>query len=598
MSSLGVRVFRFSFSHLRARGWRLTFLCGGLRVAPLAPDRKLHLSHTFIMSGNKQRILILGGGFAGVYTAMYLEKKMSASERDHIEITVVSRQNYMVFQPLLPEVISGTIEMMHVITPIRRLAKRTKVVTRNIQSVDLHQKIVTLDPEFQPRTMTLPFDHLVIALGTRLHYDLVPGMREHAIPFKYLGDALRLRNAIVQALEEADNESDPAQRRRLLSFVVGGGGFSGVECIAEMQDFLRSALPAYRTLRMSELRIVLLQSADRILPEMGESLAAYTHDTLSKRGIDIRLGTRLKAVTACGVVIQRKDQAVEELIAASVVVATVPAAPHSLVAALPFQKDKLGRIVVTPEINVLGRGDVWALGDSAAVPQPDGITSPPTAQHALRQADACAANILATLRGSPLKKFAFTGLGKLASLGRRSAVAEIMGIRFHGLLAWMVWRVIYLGKFPGWDRKLRIASDWFWDEFLPRDITEVRIFQKEAVAREHFHTGETVFDQGDFGDKVYVVVKGELEVVVDGCPVATLAQGEVFGEIALIADVPRSATLKAKSPVDLISISRDAFEKLVKHLPGVKMSMDEILRKHMAPRDVMAKPEPQKDLPC
>lgn len=541
------------------------------------------------MSGNKQRILILGGGFAGVYTAMYLEKKMSASERERVEITLVSRENYMVFQPLLPEVISGTIEMMHVITPIRRLARRTKVVTRNIQTVDLIQKIVTLDPEFQPRTMAVPFDHLVIALGTRLNYDLVPGMREHAIPFKYLGDALRLRNAIVQALEEADNESDPIQRRRLLSFVVGGGGFSGVECIAEMHDFLRSALPAYRTLRMNELRIVLLQSADRILPEMGESLADYAHQTLSKRGIDIRLNTRLKAVTSCGVVIQRKDQVAEELIAASVVVATVPAAPHSFVAALPFEKDKLGRIVVTPEMHVPGKADVWAVGDSAAVPQPDGITSPPTAQHALRQADACAVNILATLRGSPLKRFGFTGLGKLASLGHRSAVAEVLGIRFHGLLAWLVWRVVYLGKFPGFDRRLRIASDWFWDEFLPRDITEVRIFQKDAVAREHFHTGETVFDQGDFGDKVYVVVKGELEVVVEGRPVAVLGKGEVFGEIALIADVPRSATLKAKSPVDLISISRDAFEKLVKHLPGVKTSMDEILRKHMAARETMGK---------
>ncbi len=534
------------------------------------------------MSGSKQRILILGGGFAGVYTALYLEKKMSSSERDGIEITLVSRENYMVFQPLLPEVISGTLEMMHVITPIRRLAKRTKVVTRNIQSVDLAQKIVFLDPEFKPRTMALHFDHLVIALGTRLNYDLVPGMREHAIPFKYLGDALRLRNAIVQSLEEADNESDPVQRQRLLTFVVGGGGFSGVECIAELQDFLRSALPAYRTLRMEELRIVLLQSADRILPEMGESLATYAHDTLSKRGIDIRLNTRLRAVTACGVVIQRKDQPVEEMIPAHVVVATVPAAPHSFVAALPFEKDKLGRTLVTPEINVLGRENIWALGDSAAVPQPDGIMSPPTAQHALRQAEACAANILAVVRGAPKKRFNFTGLGKLASLGRRSAVAEVLGIRFRGFLAWLVWRFVYLGKFPGWDRKLRIASDWCWDEFLPRDITEVRIFQKEAVSREHFHKGETVFEQCDYGDKVYVLVKGEMDVLVNGQWVATLTQGDVFGEAALIANAPRNATLKAKTSADLISISREAFDTLVRHLPGVKASMNEILRKHMA----------------
>ena len=537
------------------------------------------------MSGDKQRIVILGGGFAGVYTAMYLEQRMFGFERQRYEISLVSLENYMVFQPLLPEVISGTIEMLHVITPIRRLAKRTNLHTREIQGIDLQRRVVTLGPEFQPKTKELPFDQLVVALGSRLNYDLVPGMREHAIPFKYLGDALRLRNAIVQVLEEADNETDPVERRRLLTFIVGGGGFSGVECIAELHDFLRSALPAYRTLKMNELRVLLLQSADRILPELGEDLAAYAHKILTTRGIDIRLNTRVKAVTSTGVVIQKKGQNDEELVASRIVVATVPTAPHRLVEQLPYEKDKAGRIVVLPEMNVPGQAQVWALGDCAAVPQPDGIMSPPTAQHALRQAKTCADNILASLRGTPLKRFSFTGLGKLASLGHRSAVADVLGVKLRGFLAWVFWRAIYLSKFPGFDRKLRIFTDWFWDTFLPRDITEVRIFHSDAVAREHFHTDEPVFDQGDFGDKVYVVVQGEADVVFDGRSVATLKQGDVFGEMALIADHPRSATVLAKSPLDLISISRDAFEKLVTHLPGVKTSMDEILQKHVAARD-------------
>lgn len=192
------------------------------------------------MSSNKKRILILGGGFAGVYTAMFLERGLFWGEREQYEISLVSLENYMVFQPLLPEVISGTIETLHVITPIRRLAKRTRLHTREILEIDLQRKVVTLGPEFLPKTKELLFDHLVIALGSRLNSDLVPGMREHAIPFKYLGDALRLRTAIVQVLEEADNETDPDERRRLLTFVVGGGGFSGVECIAELNDFLQS----------------------------------------------------------------------------------------------------------------------------------------------------------------------------------------------------------------------------------------------------------------------------------------------------------------------------------------------------------------------
>lgn len=541
------------------------------------------------MSNDKKRILILGGGFAGVYTAMYLEQAMFAIERPNIEISLVSLENYMVFQPLLPEVISGTIEMLHVITPIRRLAKRTRLHTREILSIDLEHKVVTLGPEFLPKIKELPFDHLVVALGSRLNSDLVPGMREHAIPFKYLGDALRLRTAIVQVLEEADNEADPEERRRLLTFVVGGGGFSGVECIAELNDFLQSAIFAYHSIDARDLRVILLQSADRILPELGEDLAKYAHKILEQRGIEIRLNTRLKAVTAEGAVLQGKSSPDLEFIPARVVVATVPAAPHRLVEKLPFEKDKDGRVVVVPEMHIAGTPHVWALGDCAAVPQPDGIMSPPTAQHALRQAQTCAANILATLRGTPLRRFSFTGLGKLASLGHRSAVAEVFGIKLRGFIAWIFWRAVYLSKFPGLDRKWRIFTDWCLDIFLPRDITEVRIFHADSVSREHLHTGEVVFDQGDFGDKVFVVISGEADVLRDGQSVATLKAGDVFGEMALIGNHPRSASIRAKTPLDLISISRDAFETLVTHLPGVKTSMNQVLQKHTATRDAILK---------
>ncbi len=547
------------------------------------------------MSHEKKRILILGGGFAGVYTAMYLEKAMFWGERDQYEISLVSLENYMVFQPLLPEVISGTIEMLHVITPIRRMAKRTRLHTREIVSIDMQRKVVTLAPEFLPKTKELSFDHLVVALGSRLNYDMVPGMREHAIPFKYLGDALRLRTAIVQVLEEADNETDPAERRRLLTFVVGGGGFSGVECIAELHDFLISAVSSYPSIKAKDLRVVLLQSADRILPELGASLAKYAQNILEQRGIEIRLHTRLSAVTAEGAVLQSKNSTEPEFISARIVVATVPAAPHRLVEQLPVEKDKGGRVVVTPEMQVAGTPHLWAVGDCAAVPQPDGIMSPPTAQHALRQAHTCASNILATLRGTPLRKFSFTGLGKLASLGHRSAVAEIMGIKLHGFIAWVFWRAVYLSKFPGLDRKWRILTDWVLDIFLPRDITEVRIFHADSVSREHFHTGEAVFEQGDFGDKLYVVVKGEADVQRDGHSLATLKNGDIFGEMALISDQPRSAAVMAKTPLDLISISRDAFDKLVTHLPGVKTSMNEIFQARMTVLEAIDHPPPNTD---
>jgi NADH dehydrogenase len=530
-------------------------------------------------NGQKKRILILGGGFGAVYTAMFLGKAMTAAELEEYEITIVSTENYIVFQPLLPEVISGTIEMLHCITPIRRLAKKAQLYSRKVEAIDFQNRVVRLAPEFVPRPIHLDYEHLVIALGTRLNYDVVPGMREHAFPFKYLGDALRLRNHVVGTLEEANIETDPAEKRRLLTFAVGGGGFSGVECIAELNDFLKNALNAYRNIRQEEIRCILVQSAVRILPELKESLAKYAHGILEGRGIEIRLNTRLKAVSSDGFLIADKAATDAEKIESRTVVTTVPAAPHELVSSSPCELER-GRIKTTEYLDVPGQPGVWALGDCAAVPQRDGITSPPTAQHALRQAKTCAGNILATLRGTKRKPFLFTGLGKLASLGHRSAVAEVFGIKLWGFLAWLVWRAIYLSKFPGLDRRIRVATDWLLDILLPRDITQVQIFQPDAVIQEHFLEGEIVFDAGDFGDKLYVIVKGEVEVVVNGNVVATLKDGEIFGERALVSSITRTARIMAKTDLDIITVSLAAFQQLVTHLPGVKSSINEIMKRH------------------
>ena len=524
---------------------------------------------------DKTRILILGGGFAGVYTARYLEKMMTRAERERVEISIVSLENYIVFQPFLPEVISGTIETLHCITPIRRLTKRTILHTRTIEHIDLETKTVRLSPEYQPKPKYVQYDHLVVAMGTRLNYDLVPGMREHAIPFKYLGDALRLRNEAAGVLEEADSEEDPEEKKRLLTFVVGGGGFSGVECIAELNDFLHKSCRDYPNVDQSETRTILLQSGNRILPELGEGLAEYAQEILRKRGVEIRLNTRLKAVTADGALMQDRTTDTLDMIHARTVVATVPAAPHPLIADLPFATNR-GRIPVTEFMSVDEWPGYWALGDCATVPQRDGINSPPTAQHALRQAKTCATNILASIRDTPTKPFLFTGLGKLASLGQQSAVAEVFGIKVSGIIAWVLWRTIYLMKFPGWDRKVRIGIDWALDLFLRRDITQVRIFQPESVLQEHFHSGEIIFERGDFGDKVYVIVKGEAEII-KGEDVTVVGPEYVFGERALVSDKEREITVRAKSPLDVISVSRQAFKQLVAHFPGIKESMQAII---------------------
>ena len=531
------------------------------------------------MADRKHRILILGGGFGGVYTALHLDKAMTRAERARTEIVIVSNENYIVFQPFLPEVISGTIETLHCITPIRRIARNARLYTRRIEEINTEKKTVRLAPDFQPKPRTLEYDELVVGLGTRMNYSIVPGMREHSIPFKYLGDALRLRNETVRALEEADTERDLLEKKKLLTFIVGGGGFSGVECIAELNDFLTAAIKDYANIRREEIRCVLLQSANRILPELGESLALYAQKILAKRGVEIRLNTRLKAVSADSVLVQDKETKEIEQIDARTIVSTVPAAAHPLVKSLPFELER-DRIVVTENLNVPNFDGHWAIGDCAAVPQIDGIKSPPTAQHALRQAKTCATNIVARMRNKPMKRFSFTGLGKLASLGQRSAVAEVFGIKIKGIVAWIFWRAVYLSKFPGLDRQIRIAADWTLDLILPRDITQLRIFPPEHVQQEHFHSGEMIFDQGDFGNKFYVLTEGEAEIVKDDNVVATIEKGAPFGEIALVENSPRTAGVRAKTDCSLVSVARPAFKKLLTHLPGVRDSVGEIMQSH------------------
>jgi NADH dehydrogenase len=527
-----------------------------------------------------RRILILGGGFGGVYTAVHLEKLMTAAERENLEIVIVSRENYMVFQPLLPEVISGSVELNHVISPIRRLAKTARLYTREVESIDLLARKVVLAPCAKPASVSLSYDHLVIALGTQLDYSKIPGMREHSTPFKYLGDALRLRNKLVGALEAAETETRPEVRKALLTFVVAGGGFSGVECIAEMNDFLREAIRSYHNIWEDDLRLILLQRGARILPEITEGLSTFASQLLMKRGVKIEFGTGLKAVTADAVIIEDSKTKQTREIKTRTTVATVPAGPHALLAKLPLPQEK-GRIVVDQGLEVAALPGVWALGDCALVKQVDGNFSPPTAQHALRQAKTCAQNILASVRGEKKKVFAFTGLGKMGSLGRRSAVAEIFGIHLKGLVAWIMWRGVYATKFPGLDGQLRLLADWMLDLFLPRDITQLRLFRDAAVHREHFEPGETIFDMGDVGDKVYFIANGEAQVVQDGKPIARLGRGELFGETALIHNDPRNATVSAVTALDVVVVDREAFHELLGNLPGLNDRIETIMSGRM-----------------
>jgi NADH:ubiquinone reductase (H+-translocating) len=517
------------------------------------------------------RVLILGGGFGGVYTALTLEKLLRDEIRcGDVELGLVSRENYFVFQPMLPEVISGSIGLLDTITPIRRLCPNTNLYTRTIESIDLDHRGVASTAGFGSRQHHLHYDHLVIALGNVTSFAGQPGLCEYALPFKYLGDALALRNRLIHTLEEADIEQDPDVRRALLTFVVAGGGFSGVEAVAELNDFVRAAAKSFRNLDPGQIRVVLLHAGPLILPELPASLARFAQDLLMRRGVEIRLQTRLAAATADAALLAGGDR-----IATRTLVSTVPSGPNPLVAMLPLKTDR-GRIVVDAALEVPDRPGVWAVGDCAAVRDAKtGELCPPTAQHATRQAAHVARNIAAALRGEPKRAFAFTALAKMGSLGRRSAVAEIFGVKLSGFLAWWLWRTIYLMKLPGLDRKIRVATDWTLDLLLPTDIVQLKTERAVGVRREYFEPGQVVFREGDRGDWLYIVTEGEVEVLKnDGAgtaaPLRRLGPGECFGEIALVSERPRSATVRAVCATNVLAVDREAFGALFATLPPLR----------------------------
>ncbi|HUE52734.1 MAG TPA: FAD-dependent oxidoreductase [Terriglobales bacterium] len=536
------------------------------------------------MQPTRTRVLIIGGGFGGTYTAMMLEKLLKGDPS--VEVGLISKENYLVFQPMLPEVISGSIGIVDTIAPIRRLCPKTNLVTREVESIDLKNKTVTTSAGFRPRPFEVEYDHLVIALGNITSFAGQPGLAEHALPFKYLGDALVLRNHVIHALEEADVESDRELRRALLTFVVAGGGFSGVEAVAELNDFVRAIARGFRRIDPREIRVVLLHAGPLILPELPQSLAQFSQRLLQRRGVEIRLNTRLAGATSESALLEG-----DERIPTKTLVSTVPAAPNPLVAALPCKKER-GRIVVNQHLEVIGYPGVWALGDCAwVVDHETWQPCPPTAQHATRQAACLAKNLFATLRGKPKQAFSFQALGKLASLGHRSAVAEVFGFKVSGFIAWLMWRAIYLMKLPGFDRKLRVSTDWFLDLLLPPDIVQLKLGKPASLSREHFEPHQIIFRQGDRGDRLYIVVDGEVEMLMEDPQheqsLARLGPGECFGEMALVNESPRMATARTVTKANLLSLDRATFNALFASHPPLRSMFQMLIDKRLrvAPDD-------------
>jgi NADH dehydrogenase len=525
----------------------------------------------------KRRVVILGGGFAGVYTARYLSKLLK--RRDDVHVELLSEENYFVFQPLLPEVAAGGINPNHVVNPIRDLVPRAQFRWCRVAGIDAEKKVVEVVQGEGRALVKVPYDHLVFALGKVSDFSGMPGVDEHSLPLKDLDDAFRLRNHVFRCLELADIETDPAEKKALLTFVIAGGGFSGIETTGELSELLRKCIASFRNVEMDEVRVCLVHSRDVVLPEMAAELGRSADRIFRKRGVEMILNARVRAATRHGVYLSN-----DQFLPTRTFVCTIGNAANPVVrrllAAGGFPEGKVkGRGVGVFEtdrfLNCTGMPGYWAVGDNAGVPdvKNNGELCPPTAQYAIRQAKCCAQNIVAAIDGRPPEPFEFKSLGMLASLGQRRAVADIMGMRLSGFTAWCLWRAFYLSSLPGGGRRLRVALDWILDIFFPRDITQLQTTRTGHLRVDHFEPGEIIINKHEIGRELFILKRGEVEVFQPAeeghaeTPVTTLSRGAVFGERALIDDTPRTASVRAKTAVDVLVVSRADFTALVCQFP-------------------------------
>ncbi len=422
----------------------------------------------------ERNIVVVGGGFAGTTLARAVERRLPAGWR----VVLVSEESYTTFNPMLAEVVGAAVFPEHVVAPIRQMLQRSRFVMGRVGAVDFARR--RLHAHTLAGAQAIDYEHLVFAFGNRANLDLVPGLARFALPLKLVGDALFIRNRVLQRIARIELERDPALRRRLGHFVVIGGGFSGVEVAGGLADFLRGALRYYPRVGRDELQVTVLQDADRLLLELPPSLGEAAARSLAARGIEVRLRSRAAEVREDGVAL-----ADGSFVDAATVICTIGTRPNPLVAQLAVPQQR-GRIATAPDLAVPGLQNVWAIGDCALVHNAvGGQFAPPTAQFAVAQARTLARNLLARIEGRPTLPFGHSSRGMMATTGHLKGVAQLFGLRLSGLPAWMVWRAYYLLQMPTLGRKLRIWVEWTSSMFFAADITHLRFTRTTDADARH-----------------------------------------------------------------------------------------------------------------
>ena len=415
----------------------------------------------------KTKIVIAGGGFAGLYAAKYLDKHLA--RRTDVEVTLIARENFILFTPMLHEVAAGDLAPADIVNPLRRILRHVNVVEADVQDVDLGARKVLCAHGLDRSELEYDFDHLLLALGSETNFFDNAGIRDWSVTMKNLSDAALLRNRMVAFLEEATLEKDAAVRRQWLTFVIAGGGFAGAETAGAVNDFVRETAKFYPHLGDEEIRVIVIHPGDYLLPELGEELGRYAERKMRERKVEVIKGARVAGYDGWVVALNNGMS-----IPAATLIWTAGVKPSPVVAAVPCPKER-GRIVADEYLQVPGFAGLWVAGDCAAVP--DGYETgkffPPTAQHGMREALFAAKNIERAILDQPLKPFRYRTMGLLASIGHHTGVASLFGFKFSGFIAWWMWRSVYLTKLPRMVKKVRVVVAWTLDLFFGRDIEQM-----------------------------------------------------------------------------------------------------------------------------
>ena len=515
------------------------------------------------------RVVCLGGGWVAIYLARALH---TAVRKGEVKLTVVSRDNYSTVHGLIAEMLTCKIQPQQIISSVREMIVPAHLHNAEVESVDVSSQRVLTRRSLDGRAYTLPYDHLVVGVGSVEDFSRYAGIADHTFPLKTFADCYRLRNHLVSVVEMASIETNPEERRRLLTFVVAGGNYAGVEVACDLVDYFRFLTrKRYPELKTEEFRVVLVEAGPRILPELGKRLpylVRYAEKHVARLGLEVHLNSGLHAATAEQAVLRSGDR-----IPTHTIITCTGMKSSPLLDQFPYERDPRGRLVTDQFCRVPGAINVWAGGDCAAVPHPDGGTCPPLAHYAQKAGFNIGTNIVRAAAGKPLKPYSFNGLGEACTLGHRCAIAHMKGIPACGYLAWIGWRFIVLTMFvPSWTRRVRLMFDWWLSLILGRDVVNPRMDERGAIYHSLYEPGQIIVAAGETRRYHYLVESGELDVISNDrggeVLLGSLSAGNYFGDVTRPSP---DCCIRARTRVRLLAIDREAADALSAVRPDIAM---------------------------